>query len=260
MRRRRCRPSTLNLWPIHKVALKAIDVDARAAAPLMLRREHAASQIPRCHRRVGFGVAMVLMASVLCLTGCAVAPRGPLAFAAWRAGQAQTVDALARHLGEQGVADVLPLHQLLRSASSWQACAAEPFALPPPEQWPAVVEVLKLLQALQAAGVVGRALEIHSGYRGPALNTCAQGAAGSAHLRSFALDFTLVDGVDPTERLCAFWRDQGRAWRMGLSRYPSGRIHIDTAGYRTWGPDHTGRTAVCGPQVPPAAPAASAGG
>ena len=260
MWRQCCRPSTLNLWRIRKVALKAIGVYARAAAPLMLRREHATSQIPRCHRRAGFGTAVVLMASVLCLTGCAVTPRGPLAFAMWRAGQAQTVDALARHLGEQGVADVLPLHQLLRSASSWQACAAEPFALPPAEQWPAVVQVLRLLQALQAAGVVGRALEIHSGYRGPALNTCAQGAAGSAHLRSFALDFTPADGVDPTERLCAFWRDQGQAWRMGLSRYPSGRIHIDTAGYRTWGADHTGRSAVCDPQVPQAVPAASAGG
>jgi hypothetical protein len=206
---------------------------------------------------------VALVASLLCLTcliGCAVAPRGPLAFAAWRAGQAPAVDALARHLGEQGVADVLPLHQLLRSATSWQACAAEPFALPPPEQWPAVVQVLRLLQALQAAGVVGRALEIHSGYRGPALNTCAQGAAGSAHLRGFALDFTPVDGLDPTERLCAFWRDQGRTWRMGLSRYPSGRIHIDTAGYRTWGADHTGRTGVCASQVPQAVPAASAGG
>ena len=211
----------------------------------------------------GFGGAWALGAGLICLaclTGCAVAPRGPLAFAAWRAEQAAAVDALARHLSEQGVADVLPLHQLLRSATSWQACAAEPFALPPPEQWPAVVQVLRLLQALQAAGVVGRALEIHSGYRGPALNTCAQGAAGSAHLRSFALDFTLADGVDPTERLCAFWRDQGRDWRMGLSRYPSGRIHIDAAGYRTWGADHTGRSAVCGTDLAPAAPAASAGG
>ncbi|MEI6026946.1 MAG: D-Ala-D-Ala carboxypeptidase family metallohydrolase [Betaproteobacteria bacterium] len=203
---------------------------------------------------------MALLASLLCLSGCAVAPRGPLAFAAWRAGQAPSVDALARHLGEQGVGQVLPLHQLLRSASAWETCAAEPFAMPPPQQWPAVVDVLRLLQALQAAGVVGRALEIHSSYRGPALNTCAQGAPGSAHLRSFAIDFTPVDGVDPTERLCAFWRVQGQAWRMGLSRYPSGRIHIDTAGHRTWGADHTGRSAVCDPQMAPASPAVSAGG
>ncbi|MFM7706332.1 MAG: D-Ala-D-Ala carboxypeptidase family metallohydrolase, partial [Rubrivivax sp.] len=121
-----------------------------------------------------------------------------------------------------------------------------PFALPPREQWAAVSSVLRLLQALQDQGVVGRSLELHSGYRNPALNTCAQGAPGSAHLRSFAIDFTLLDGSDPTERLCAFWRTQGRAWNMGLSRYPSGRIHLDTAGYRTWGADHTGRSSVCG--------------
>lgn len=180
------------------------------------------------------------------LGGCALAPRGELAFAAWRTSQGPVVRDFERHLATQEVAQVLPLHQLLRSASSWRECGAEPFALPPREQWPAVVSVLRLLQALQAQGVVGHALELHSGYRSPALNACAQGAAGSAHLRSFAIDFTPRDGSDPTERLCAFWRTQGQAWNMGLSRYPSGRIHVDTAGYRRWGADHTGRTSVCG--------------
>jgi hypothetical protein len=201
-----------------------------------------------------------LAVALASLAGCAGSPRGPLAFASWRVANAAQVTAFERHLGEQGVAQVLPLHQLLRSASSWRECASEPFALPPPEQWGAAVSVLRLLQALQAAGVVGTELEVHSAYRGPALNACAQGAAGSAHLRSFALDFTLPSGPDPTSRLCAFWREQGRAWRMGLSRYPSGRIHIDTAGFRTWGADHTGRTAVCEPQALPASPADSAGG
>ena len=210
-------------------------------------------------------VVMVLRVAVLAvalvsLAGCAGSPRGPLAFASWRAANAAQVTVFERHLGEQGVAQVLPLHQLLRSASSWRECASEPFALPPSEQWGAAVSVLRLLQALQAAGVVGTELEVHSAYRGPALNACAQGAAGSAHLRSFALDFTLVAGPDPTSRLCAFWREQGQAWRMGLSRYPSGRIHIDTAGYRTWGADHTGRSAVCAPPARPASPADSAGG
>jgi hypothetical protein len=208
-------------------------------------------------------LALACLSCLTCLSGCAIAPRGPLAFAVWRAGQAdgaEQIQAFERHLGQQGVGQVLPLHQLLRSASSWQSCGAEPFALPPPEQWPAAVSVLRLLQALQASGIVGTNLEIHSSYRGPALNACAQGAPGSAHLRSFALDFTPVDGADPTERLCTFWRDQGQAWRMGLSRYPSGRIHIDTAGYRTWGADHTGRSAVCAPPARPASPADSAGG
>lgn len=191
-------------------------------------------------------VAAAAAALLPVLGGCAFAPRGELAFAAWRTSQEPDLAHFERHLGAQGVAQVLPLHQLLRSASSWHACGAEPFALPPREQWTAVVSVLQLLRALQASGAVGQALEVHSGYRNPALNVCAQGAAGSAHLRSFAIDFTPLDGSDPTERLCAFWRAQGRPWNMGLSRYPSGRIHIDTAGYRTWGADHSGRSSVCG--------------
>lgn len=194
--------------------------------------------------KVARAAAAALLVTVL--AGCALAPRGELAFAAWRTSQGQPLAEFERHLATEGVAQVLPLHQLLRSASSWRECGAEPFALPPREQWPAVASVLRLLQALQAAGAMGRALEVHSGYRHPALNTCAQGAAGSAHLRSFALDFTPLDGSDPTAGLCAFWRTQGRAWNMGLSRYPSGRIHIDTAGYRTWGADHTGQSSVCG--------------
>ncbi len=174
----------------------------------------------------------------------AQAPRGEEAFALWQAAHAAERAAFERHLAAEGVAAVLPLHQLLRSASSWQDCAAEPFALPPPAQWPAVVSVLKLLQALRERGALGE-IEVHSGYRAAELNRCAGGAARSAHLVHFAIDFTPADGSDPTERLCAFWREHGRAWQMGFSRYPSGRIHVDTAGWRSWGADHTGRSAVC---------------
>lgn len=179
--------------------------------------------------------------------GCAQHPRGETAFTAWMArtpGHAQAVHDLERHLAQHGVQGVLPLHALLRSASSWQECAAEPFAVPPPAQWPSVVQVLALLRELRTRGVVSE-VEIHSGYRSPALNRCAGGAAGSAHLRSFALDFTPLDGADPTEQLCAFWRAHGPAWNMGLGRYPSGRLHIDTAGFRTWGADHGSGSSVC---------------
>lgn len=187
-----------------------------------------------------------LLGALGTLGGCALAPRGDTAFAQWRASQEPALGDFERHLAAHDVSQVLPLHQLLRSASAWRECGAEPFALPPRQQWPAVVSVLRLMQALQAQGVLGRSIEVHSGYRHPALNACAQGAAGSAHLRSFAIDFTPQDGSDPTERLCAFWRSHGQAWNMGLSRYPSGRIHLDTAGYRTWGADHTGRSSACG--------------
>ncbi len=189
-------------------------------------------------------LAAWLLAAAILLASCAQPLRDPDAFASWRAAHAAEVAALEAHLAREGVASVLPLHQLLRSASSWRDCASEPFALPPPAQWQAVVSVLKLLQELQQRGVIGL-IEVHSGYRAAALNQCAGGAARSAHLLHFAIDFTPADGSDPTARLCDFWREHGRAWQMGFSRYPSGRIHVDTAGYRSWGADHTGRSAVC---------------
>lgn len=208
-------------------------------------------------------LSLILVAA---LPGCTTAPAPPLAsaprererepFGPWRHAHAASVDALEAHLARHGVLGVLPAEQLLRSASSWAECRAPGYAVPPEAQWPAVVSVLQLVQALTAAGILGP-IEVHSGYRDAALNECAGGAARSAHLTSFAIDFTPVapltpvalptaQGVaDPLPRLCEFWRTQGRAWRMGFSRYPSGRIHIDTAGYRTWGADHTGRTALC---------------
>ena len=32
---------------------------------------------------------------------------------------------------------------------------------------------------------------------------------------------------------------------MGLGVYASGQIHIDSAGYRTWGPDHKSTSSPC---------------
>jgi hypothetical protein len=170
----------------------------------------------------------------LLAAGCALDPPAPDAFDTWRAPRAAGVAALQAHLAREGLAGVLPLPQLLRSASSWQACGAEPWALPPAAQWPAVVSVLRLVQALREAGVIG-AIEVHSGYREPALNACAGGAPRSAHALAFALDFTPADGRDVAAGLCAFWREQGHDWRMGLGRYASGRIHVDTLGHRAWG-------------------------
>ena len=82
------------------------------------------------------------------------------------------------------------------------------------------------------------------------LAACAGGAARSAHMRSFALDFTPMDESDITQKLCDFWRAEGKNWNMGLSRYPSGRIHIDTAGFRTWGVNKNGATPTCAPCSP----------
>jgi len=66
----------------------------------------------------------------------------------------------------------------------------------------------------------------------------------------------LLGNEDMMQKLCGFWQEEGRAWNLGLMRYPSGRIHIDTVGYRTWGADHSGKSTACiaGPPSPPVPP------
>ncbi len=82
-------------------------------------------------------------------------------------------------------------------------------------------------------------------YRDDAVNSCAGGAKGSKHLQNIALDFDLPSAENNVARLCDFWREHGRKQNMGLGFYTPTAIHIDTAGYRTWGSDHTWRTSLC---------------
>jgi hypothetical protein len=194
-----------------------------------------------------------LLVFLLLITSCSTTQRtssnttqlAPYSFAWWHLWHQGDVENFTKYLEAQGVSGVLPMSQLLRSASSWEECSAEPFVVPPQQQWEAAASVLRLLQFLESSGVITSHIEVYSGYRNPLLNACANGAAGSAHTRSFALDFKPLGPVDPAAALCNFWRTKGKKWNMGFSIYPSGRIHIDTARYRTWGYDHTGKSAVC---------------
>jgi hypothetical protein len=100
-----------------------------------------------------------------------------------------------------------------------------------------------LIKTLDEQGIL-RQFEVVSAYRDPSLNACAGGAPSSAHMRAFAVDLLLPAWADPNP-LCRFWQQHGQAWNMGLGRYPSGRIHIDTAGYRTWGGDGGAGSSFC---------------
>ena len=162
-------------------------------------------------------------------------------FAQW-AGDHET-RAFRQMLVDARLYGVVPIYQLLRSASDWRLCSAEPFAVAPAAQWPAVRSRLQLLKTLADQGVLRR-YEVVSTYRDPRLNRCAGGAIDSAHMRAFAVDVLLPPGADPRP-LCSFWQAQGKAWNMGLGRYPSGRIHIDTAGFRTWGGDFSAHSSFC---------------
>ncbi|HEY8356726.1 MAG TPA: D-Ala-D-Ala carboxypeptidase family metallohydrolase, partial [Ramlibacter sp.] len=121
-------------------------------------------------------------------------------------------------------------------------CKAPPFQLPPQQHWQEAGRVLALLKELRRTEVLGP-FAVMSAYRDPALNACAGGARRSSHMR-FAVDFVPLSPWDD-QKLCAFWRGEGRRWDMGLSRYPSGRIHIDRAGWRSWGASHGGATSFC---------------
>ena len=185
---------------------------------------------------------------LLILAGCAWRPalaqeaRNAAMFLEWRLKHVQQVQPFEAFLEREKLAGVVPLYQLLRSASMWRECRAQPFQVPPPDNWGAVRDVLALLEELQKRQVMGR-FEVVSAYRDPALNACAGGAPKSSHVR-FAVDLLPLAGTDAVA-LCAFWRSQGKQWNMGISRYPSGRIHIDRTGWRTWGASHGRGSSFC---------------
>jgi hypothetical protein len=188
--------------------------------------------------------ASALLAT-LCAPACAAAPadeRSAVLFAHWRSGRAAEVAAFEAFLVKEQVAQVVPTYQLLRSASMWKECGAEPFQLPPATHWPAVRDVLKLLQELKRQNVLPN-FEVVSAYRDPRLNRCSGGSKGSSHMR-FAVDLLPLGG-EAGPALCRFWREQGERWDMGLSRYPTGRIHIDRTAYRTWGASHGRGSSFC---------------
>lgn len=168
--------------------------------------------------------------------------RDAVLFAHWRARHAAQVDAFEEFLVRSQVAHVAPTYQLLRSASMWKECRADPFSLPPPALWNEVRDVLLLLRELRAREVLPP-FEVVSAYRDPGLNRCAGGAPGSSHQR-FAVDMAPLPEAQ-VDQLCRFWREEGRSWAMGVSRYPSGRIHVDRAGYRTWGASHKRASSAC---------------
>ena len=193
-------------------------------------------------RRLALAFAVAALCTAAARAQTADDDRGLPLYQQWLPAHVAEVTAFEAFLAQQKVADVVPTYQLLRSASMWRECKASPFQLPPPAQWPLARDVLALLQELRRTGVLGP-FAVASAYRGPALNRCAHGSRHSSHMR-FAVDIVPLGPTDD-QKLCRFWRTQGRAWNMGLSRYPSGRIHIDRTGWRTWGEDYTLRTSYC---------------
>jgi hypothetical protein len=155
--------------------------------------------------------------------------------ASWRAAQ---VKAFNDYLVANQVGGILPTWTLLRTATSWQECGQQPFEVPPPEDWPHMVETLRYVRdyVIPAVGPV----EAVSVYRNPQLNKCAGGAPQSAHRLDSAIDMVPLRPIAREtlmKTLCGIHSEHGAAYNAGLGFYAYLRFHVDSTKFRRWNMD-----------------------
>ena len=146
------------------------------------------------------------------------------------------VKAFNDYLVNYGVGGVVPTWQLLRTASHWQRCSAQPFEVPPTAAWPNIVAALRYVGAFVEPGV--GEVEVVSVYRNPALNACAGGARESTHKEMGAVDMVPLRPVTREALmtgLCALHQASGERFWIGLGLYKGLRFHIDARKFREWG-------------------------
>lgn len=155
---------------------------------------------------------------------------------------AQRAQSYERYLQTHLGVEVPPMHELLTTARSWQACGYEPYEVPPAELWDNMLPTLRLYNRLKWQGILPSTTKIRSVYRNPMLNRCAGGAMSSKHMINGAIDIWVPEYGDNSEalldlkdNLCRFWQNEGRVYNLGLGLYVTGAIHLDTHGYRKWG-------------------------
>jgi len=146
------------------------------------------------------------------------------------------VRAFHNYLVTYGAAGVAPTWQLLRTATDWQKCGAQPFQVPPTAAWPNIVAALRYVGSyvLPKTGP----LEVVSVYRNAGLNACAKGAPTSTHLLMGAVDMVPLRPVTREalmSQLCAIHLASGERFLVGLGLYKGLRFHIDTRKFREWG-------------------------
>jgi hypothetical protein len=154
--------------------------------------------------------------------------------------------AFKQFLGMEGVDEVLPTWQLVRTASMWRECNGPRFEVAPFTEWQHISKTLRFVKA-HVEPVVGD-VEAMSGYRNAALNQCSGGASESAHRRFFALDLVPLraiarDGM--IRSLCAIHQWRGAGYDIGLGFYGGLRFHVDSKGFRKWGSNGKAATSPC---------------
>lgn len=204
---------------------------------------------------------------LVCFTGCSNQPSNakppklvvhqvivPPEYQQWLKKNQRSVTEYKNFLKQHHTQFPAPDFQMLRSARDWKQCNASEFDVPHKSVWKNAVPTFKLMEQLKIQNVIPL-VEVTSSYRSPALNRCAGGAKASSHLSNSAIDFRigspnprLVDQIKTQHtkaKLCRFWKKQGKQYNMGLGIYPTGQIHIDTNGYRTWGYNHRWQSSLC---------------
>jgi hypothetical protein len=149
------------------------------------------------------------------------------------------------------VSGILPTWQLLRTATAWRDCGQQPFEVPPPSEWPHMVQTLRYVRdyVIPAVGPV----EPVSVYRNPTLNQCAGGAPESAHKDDSAIDMVPlrpIDRVTLMRSLCGAHSEHGAPYNAGLGFYAYLRFHVDSMKYRRWNMDPA-VAAECPPLIHP---------
>ena len=161
------------------------------------------------------------------------------------------VKAFNDYLVGAGVGGIVPTWQLLRTATSWQECGAQPFEVPPTEEWPHIIQTLRYIRdyVIPAVGPV----EPVSVYRNPVLNKCAGGAPESAHKQDSAIDMVPLKPITREaliQTLCATHTKNGDRYTAGLGFYAFLRFHVDSTKFRRWNMDPA-VLALCPPIVHP---------
>jgi len=146
------------------------------------------------------------------------------------------VKAFHDYLTTYGVGGVAPTWQLLRTATDWQKCGADPFEVPPPNSWPNIVAALRYVGTYVTPRI--GPVEVVSVYRNARLNACAGGAPESTHKMMGAVDMVPLRPITREAlmmRLCQIHRESGEQNWVGLGLYKGIRFHIDAKKFREWG-------------------------
>lgn len=151
------------------------------------------------------------------------------------------------YLEAAGVQDVVPTWQLVRTASMWRECNGPRFEVAPTGEWVHIADTLSFVKA-HVEPVIGK-VEALSGFRNEELNQCSGGAKASAHRHFYALDLTPasedISRAAMIRSICKIHDFRGEDYGIGLGFYNGMRFHVDSKGFRRWGPNGKGATSPC---------------